>query len=180
MKEYMSVKKIVALIFTSLTVSNTAQAHVTIEPKTATANQYVKLSFSIPHGCEGSPTNKITVQLPKGIISAKPQVNYGWQISIKKNKLSKPIKSHGKEIAEEVSEISWFGGRLEDEYFTEFGLIIKVPDTDLKRLNFPVIQSCEKGQIEWKEVTDDPKKEDQLKAPAPYLKIEAGSAHSHH
>lgn len=82
-------------------------------------------------------------------MSVKPQVHPGWEISIAKVKLAKPITQHGREITEAVSEISWTGGPLLDEHMDEFGLSLKLPESPGAKLAFPVIQECKKGISRW-------------------------------
>lgn len=147
------------------------QAHVTLEPQTASPGGYAKLVFRVPHDCEGSATTQIAVQLPQGCLSVKPQVHAGWKIKTTKFKLSTPVESHGKQITETVSEVTWQGGPLSDEYMDEFGLSLKLPDTPGAKLVFPVIQTCQKGVSRWTE-TPPPEHAHHAKFPAPYLMLE--------
>lgn len=132
------------------TFSTAAYAHVTIDPKTATAGDYAKVVFRVSHGCDMSPTTAITVKIPEGVLAAKPQVKSGWKITIKKAKLAKPSMMHGKEIPEAASEITWSGGDLSGEHMDEFGLSFKSPDV-AGDLFFAVLQTCKKGSANWAE-----------------------------
>lgn len=87
-------KFLIASTLLFLSISSTA--HVTLEPSSAPAGEYAKLVFRVPHGCEGSATVKITVKLPEGVLSVKPQVHPGWKISTKKTTLKEPAVLHGK------------------------------------------------------------------------------------
>lgn len=147
-------------------------AHVGVEPKVAAAGGYAKLTFRIPHGCDGSATTKITVMIPENSLSVKPQVHAGWKITTKKVKPAKPITSHGKEITETISEVTWSGGVLPDEHMDEFGLSLKLPETKENKLAFPVIQTCKKGEIKWTEATDSA-------TPAPFISL-TEAEHQHH
>lgn len=147
-----------------------AKAHVVVSPKTAPAGEYAKLVFMVPHGCEGSPTTKITVMIPEGVMAVKPQVNQGWKIAIKKVKLTKPFMSHGKEITEAVSEVSWMGGPLADEHMEEFGLSVKLPDVEGDLL-FPVTQQCKKGVSEWSDKPTSEHVKHGHSLPAPVVKL---------
>lgn len=144
--------------FLSALLPTLALAHVTIDPKAAPAGDYAKLVLRVPHGCDGSPTAKITVQLPDGVVSVKPQVHAGWEIATKTRKLAKPISLHGKEISETTSEISWSGGPLPDEYMDEFGMSLKLPEKapgkGESKLVFPVLQECRKGSARWEPALD--------------------------
>lgn len=126
-----------------------ALAHVTVDPRTGSAGGYTKLTFRVPHGCDGSPTTAITVQIPENSLSVKPQVHHGWKITTKKVKLAKPLNLHGKEMTETISEVTWSGGVLADEYMDEFSLSIKLPETKETKLTFAVLQKCKKGEHTW-------------------------------
>ena len=43
-----------------------AFAHVTVSPSVATAGSYTVLTVSVPHGCDGSPTTKVSIKIPDG------------------------------------------------------------------------------------------------------------------
>jgi uncharacterized protein YcnI len=126
-----------------------APAHVTVTPKTATSGGYAKLTFRVPHGCDGSATTGITVKIPDGVVAVKPQVHPGWKITVKKAHLAQPYTSHGQSVSEAVTEVSWTGGPLDDAYMDEFGLSVKLPDRPGERLLFPVHQKCKKGAADW-------------------------------
>jgi uncharacterized protein YcnI len=132
-------------------ITTPALAHVTLDPKAEAPGSYAKLVFRVPHGCDGSPTTKITVRIPEGVVSVKPQVHPGWKIAIRTGKYAKPVTLHGKEVTEGVVEVSWSGGPLDDAYMDEFGMSVKLPDSLGARLVFPTIQTCKKGQSEWVE-----------------------------
>ncbi len=153
-------------------------AHVTMEANHANAGGYAKLIFSVPHGCDGLATTKITVRLPEGVLSAKPQVHPGWEISTKEVKLKKPTLLHGKPVTETISEVSWSGGPLQDQFMDEFGLSVLLPDRPGETLLFPVIQECGKQTSNWTESGPEGK------FPAPSLlllgKLEKQEHHHHH
>lgn len=158
------------VLLISAFILSVAKAHVGVNPKTAVAGDYAKLTFMVPHGCDGSPTTKITISIPEGVMAVKPQVNPGWKIAIKKIKLAKPLMSHGKEITEGVSEVSWTGGPLSDEHFDEFGISVKLPDSEGELL-FPVTQKCKKGESEWKDKPGSEHVKHGHSLPAPVLKL---------
>jgi len=168
------------ILIVALTLATIAsQAHVTLDPKTATSGGYAKLTFRVPHGCEGSATRKITVQLPEGTLSVKPQVHPGWKISTQKIILKTPAVVHGKSITESISEVTWSGGLLPDEHMDEFGMSVKLPERAGESLVFPVLQECKKGSTHWKEV---PTAEHaaHIQFPAPTLLLEKAAARSGH
>jgi uncharacterized protein YcnI len=152
-----------------------AFAHVTMQPKEAPAESYAKLTFRVPHGCNGSPTTKITVRIPEGVLSVKPQVHPGWKIATKTRKIAKPVKLHGAMITESVSEVSW-SGLLSDEYMDEFGMSVKLPAGAGSRLLFPVEQECKKGTLQWAFAKASGHGENAAQLPAPALRLTQPSA----
>jgi uncharacterized protein YcnI len=63
-----------------------ASAHVTLEKRQAAVGSYYKAVFAVPHGCAGSATVKIRVQVPEGVIGIKPMPKPGWTLEMVKGK----------------------------------------------------------------------------------------------
>ena len=170
------------LLFAALCAAPLAHAHVTIDPPSAPAGAYQRLAFRIGHGCEGSATTGITVQIPDGVIGAKPSPKPGWTLSVTQAALATPVQAHGKTITTAVHEISWRGGPLPDAWYDEFVMQVKLPASP-GRYAFKVRQQCEKGRTDWFEVPAPGAHADaDLHAPAPVLEVlapEAGMAHHH-
>jgi uncharacterized protein YcnI len=61
----------------SVLTAGAAIAHVTISPASAPAGSYFFSTFTVPHGCDGSPTVTLRIKMPEGITSVKPQVKPG-------------------------------------------------------------------------------------------------------
>jgi uncharacterized protein YcnI len=140
---------IASLLAASLLLGASAQAHVSLEQKTAVAGSYQKLTFRVGHGCEGSATTALTITLPEGWKGAKSMPKPGWTLA----------------PAGAGRDISWKGGPLPDEQFDEFNLLVKLPDAPGKQV-FRVLQQCEKGKADWSELPGAAGK-----FPAPVLEI---------
>ncbi len=151
-----------------LLLSFPALAHIVTSPDTASSGAWFRTNLRVTHGCEGSDTKKITVTVPKGILIIKPQVKDGWKIDVQKETLSKPVQGPHGPITQIVKSISWTG-HLEDAYFDEFGLSMKLPETD-KPIAFPVLQECIKGQMNWKDAPSG-HSHSHDSFPAPVIKI---------
>lgn len=149
-------------------VATGAIAHVTLDASKAPSGSYYKAVFNVPHGCEGSPTVRLRVQIPDGVTSVKPQPRSGWKLQIVKTRLAKPVEvDHGRTVTEAVTEVVWSGGRLLDENFEEFRIQVKLPDRPGETIWFPVVQECEKGVNRWIEIPAAGKSAHDLKQPAP-------------
>jgi uncharacterized protein YcnI len=149
-----------------------ACAHVTLEQKTAAVGAPYKAVFRVPHGCDGSPTVRLQVRIPEGVIGIKPMVKPGWKIATVRGPYKKAhAYFHGAKFTEGVKEVTWSGGNLPDEFYDEFVLSVFIAGdlTPGSTLYFPVEQQCEKGAHHWIEVPsgDRPTEND----PAPGLTL---------
>ncbi|OYV01005.1 MAG: nuclear export factor GLE1, partial [Burkholderiales bacterium PBB5] len=75
-----------------------AHAHVTLEQAQAPAGSTTKAVLRVGHGCNGSATHTVTVQLPAGFRGAKPVPKAGWALALQKAPLAQPYDSHGRTI----------------------------------------------------------------------------------
>lgn len=144
-----------------------ASAHVTVTPSDTAAGSYALLTFATSHGCEGSPTTKMTIDIPESIISVSPTVNPNWTIE----KIST-----GEGDAARVSQIVYTAiTPLEDGLRDTFVLSAKLPDDAAgETLEFPVLQSCAVGETSWSETSVAGEAEPEL--PAPFIVLTEASA----
>jgi periplasmic copper chaperone A len=153
--------------------ASSAGAHITLENRQATPGSYYKAVFAVPHGCAGSPTVKIRIQIPEGVIAVKPMPKPGWSVETVKGKYSTSYELHGATITDGVREVTWSGGKLADDNYDEFVLATFLtgslkPNTTLY---FPVVQECEQGASRWIEIPQDGKSAHDTKSPAPGVKL---------
>ncbi len=181
MKTYTSAGfSLVALMGASaLLCSMSSLAHVVLAEPVAAAGSYYHATFKIGHGCDGSSTTAIMVTIPDGLENVKLMPKPGWVIEMKMEKLAKPVTSHGKTVTETVRQITWRGGPLPDQHYDEFGMMIKLPEQAGKHW-LPVIQTCEKGAIEWTQIPSEGKTWKDLKTPAAELNIIPAAVNSTH
>jgi uncharacterized protein YcnI len=145
-----------------------ASAHVEVEPTSTAAGSYSLLTFSLGHGCDGSATTGITIDIPDSITSVTPTVNPGWDVT--------PLTD---------GQVSYTADTpLSDGLRTTFVLSLQIPadaavgDT----LAFPTLQSCEIGETDWSEAVVNGEAEPAH--PAPSLVVsestgETGHDHDH-
>ncbi|KRQ09399.1 hypothetical protein AOQ73_10180 [Bradyrhizobium pachyrhizi] len=135
----------------ALLAAQPAIAHITLEGKQAAVGSYYKAVFAVPHGCAGSATIKIRVQIPEGVIGVKPMPKAGWTLDAVTGKYAAQYDYHGAKLSEGVKEVAWSGGKLADQNYDEFVMQTFLTDT-LKpntTLYFPVVQECEQGVSRW-------------------------------
>lgn len=154
----------------ALLVSLPARAHVSFAEPGATAGSWYKGALRVTHGCKGSATHTVTVQIPKGVVAARPMPKPGWTIATRLAKLDQPFELHGRRITETVAEITWSGGRLENAHFDEFSILMRLPDRAGK-LHFLVSQICDQGRHDWVQVPPPGKTVHDLEAPAAELEL---------
>ena len=161
----------ILIAMVALLAAAPAVAHVTLEGKQAPVGSYYKAVFAVPHGCAGSATTKIRVQIPEGVIGVKPTPKAGWQLSTTMAKLAQPYVSEGQTITEGVKEVAWTGGKLLDAWYDEFMMQVTLPNTPGKDVFFPVVQECEKGVTRWIEIPEAGKNAGDYKNPAPRVSL---------
>ena len=147
-------------------------AHVELQTTSAPVDSFYRAALTVPHGCEGSPTVRLRVQIPEGVISVKPMPKPGWKLNITKGKYAKSYDFYGRQLSEGVKELSW-SGELPDEYYDEFIFQAKLTK-ELKvgsMLFFPTVQECEKGVERWIEIPPEGADPESLEKPAPGLKL---------
>ncbi|WP_134764922.1 YcnI family protein [Nocardioides sp. 1609] len=159
-----------------------ASAHVTVTPSDTAAGAYTVLTFSVGHGCEGSPTTSIAIQIPEGINAATPTRNDYYDVEKTVEKLDPPVTdSHGNELTERVSTVTYTARTpLPDGYRDTFEVQVQLPeDAEGQALAFPTIQTCEKGETPWTEIAAEGQSEDDLESPAPAFEVTAAGADAH-
>lgn len=165
---YLSAAVAVALF----AMPHSASGHVTLEAREAAAGSYHKVVLPIPHGCEGSPTTAIRVQIPDGVVGVKPQPKPGWELDTVIGKLDEPVDAgHGNIVTEGVQEVRWTGGRLLDEHYDEFAMRVRLPDEPGRVLHFATVQECEEGVHRWIEIPEEGRSAHDYDEPAPALRL---------
>lgn len=162
------------ILMTALAASPAA-AHVYLEGKQATVGASYKAVFAVPHGCSGSPTVKIRVQVPEGVVAVKPMPKAGWNVDVVEGQYPSAYDYHGNKLTSGVKEVVWSGGKLPDHNYDEFVVSSFLTDS-LKpntTLYFPVVQECEKGVRRWIEIpAEGTAQSHEDKSPAPGVKLQ--------
>ncbi|WP_354641687.1 YcnI family protein [Kitasatospora camelliae] len=160
---------------TVLAAAVPAFAHVTVQPGNAPQGGYTAVAFRVPNENESASTVKLEVSLPMDhpLASVRTQPMPGWTATLEKSKLDKPLKSHGQDINEAVSKITWTadaGTKIGPGQFQEFRVSLGALPTDTDKLVFKALQSYDNGDVvrwieESKEGQPEPAK------PAPVLAL---------
>ena len=140
---------------TLLTVATGALAHVSLQTTQAQAGRPYQAVFNVGHGCDGSPTTRITVQVPTGFKSAQAQPHPGWTVDTR------------------GASVSWTaaaGAALADHDRAQFVLDGTAPEKP-GALWFKVLQTCEKGSTDWSQLPSAGASIAGLKTPAALLMV---------
>src|ERR687892_283686 len=90
----------------AIAAAGSASAHVSIEDGQVVAGESPIVTFAFSHGCEGSPTTEVRIQMPESIPTVAPTINPGWDAEKRTEALDTPTEgSHGEQITERVSEV---------------------------------------------------------------------------
>ncbi len=163
--------KFAMAVAAAVLLAPSAQAHVTLEQAQAPAGSTYKATLRVPHGCSGSPTVRLRVRVPDGMVNVKPMPKAGWELTTVRGPLAQPASGdHGARITEGVREIVW-SGRLLDEHYDEFVFRGTLPDAPNTTLYIPVVSECEVGVDRWIEVPAAGQSARDLRYPAPSLRL---------
>jgi uncharacterized protein YcnI len=159
----------------ALAVPAAAQAHVTLQPKTAQAGSFTVLDVRVPNERDKASTVKVDVQFPAGFASVSYQPVPGWTVKVIKKKLATPVQTDDGPITEGVSRMIWTGsrkgsGKLGLGQFMDFPISVQVPGKAGDILTFKALQTYSNGEIvRWIGAPS-------ADLPAPQVKVTAATA----
>lgn len=157
-----------------------ASAHVTVNPGEAPKGGYAALAFRVPNERDDVGTTSLEVNLPEDhpITSVRVRPTPGWTHEVETRTLEEPLESHGREITEVVSTITWTGGLIQPGEYQDFHVSAGPLPEDTDQLLFPSIQTYAGGEVvRW---IDEPPEDgdDEPERPAPVLAlVDAAGGH---
>jgi uncharacterized protein YcnI/copper(I)-binding protein len=161
--------------------TNLAFAHAALTPKEAMNGASVKVAVTIPHGCDGLPTDTVIIKLPEGFVSAKPQVKAGWQIEVTRGEYANSYEVHREPVTSGALEIKWSGGAIPDDQVDEFVVQGSLQGFDAgAKLPFAITQICGDAAVAWDQVAAAGQDAHALEHPAPVLTVNPATAETHH
>jgi uncharacterized protein YcnI len=138
-----------------------ASAHVHVTPEEASANASTRLAFSFSHGCDGSPTTALTVQIPEGVDGVTPVLDGAWSIE-------RELGDDGIPTRVTYTAMTPVEDGLSASVSMDVIFASSVAESDVA---FPVLQTCATGQTDWAEVAEDGQDPHDLDAPAPVVAV---------
>ena len=149
---------------------STAAGHVAADPGRASAGAYQAVVFRVGHGCGEAATTALRIEVPAEMASARPQPKPGWTLEIERARLPAPVAGEGgRLLTERVVRITW-RGRLEDDQFDTFGLLLKLP-AGSGPLYLPTVQRCDRDETRWTETPAPGAAWNSVPHPAPVLTL---------
>lgn len=146
-----------------------AYAHVGVTPDSTSAGSDSVLTFEFSHGCDGSPTTAFTIGIPDEIESVNPTLLAGWSVETVT------------EADDRVAQVAYTADApIEDGFRSTFEIRVMLPeDAEGERLEFPVLQTCVDGEIDWSQSPADDGEEPENPAPAIEVTESTGDANGH-
>src|SRR5580704_8738681 len=96
-----------------LAPAGAVSAQIVLSQPTFEAGQNYAVFFKVEHGCDGSPTLALNVQIPGDVIVLDTPSKPGWAVSAKRDK-------------GQVTGVTW-RGKLAAKDSDQFGLFVKLP-----------------------------------------------------
>jgi periplasmic copper chaperone A len=127
------------LCFTGLVLSaaRAAEAHVSLASGPAAAAKSQKITFGVGHGCEGSDTLRIRVDIPAGVTSVRPLFSDFGKPTVIRNGTT-------------VTAVEWTKANADvldaDDAYYELTIRARVPDAAFTQIQFNITQVCRSAQ----------------------------------
>ena len=83
----------------ALAMPLSASAHVGASADTTAAGSYAVITFSVPHGIDGAPTQSVAIEIPESLISVTPTVNPNWTISLTEVPLEPAVEDQTERVS---------------------------------------------------------------------------------
>jgi uncharacterized protein YcnI len=124
-----------------------ASAHVDPDPIAMQVGTSGTVAFNVEHGCDGSPMTDLKIQIPTGVTGVAAVDKDGWIAAVRGD------------------AVEFTGGSLDAATEDHFDITLTAPSTPGK-LNFPTIETCQVGEIDWIEIAAEGAPEPENVAPS--------------
>ncbi|MCC6982974.1 MAG: YcnI family protein [Bauldia sp.] len=158
-----------ALAAGTICLAAPAMAHIGTSPAEVHKGATFEVGFGVGHGCDGSPTIAVRLQVPDGVTSVRPVAKAGWAIEVVRD-------------GDEVTQVNWTGGSLDDALYDRFTIRGQIEEgvAEESVVYFPMVQECAVGVHRWISIPVEGQPEPDEPAPGiTVLPAEAGGGHGH-
>jgi uncharacterized protein YcnI len=140
-----------------------AQAHVSIASGPGFANTTQEVTFGVGHGCEGSDTYSVRIEIPAGVTSVRPESNSFGKATVEKDDTGAIIA-----VIWQKADIDALDSDVE---YYKLVMRLKLADQPFTTLYFPAFQICRAADgtmtsVDWIAMTEGGDAE-----PAPKLSV---------
>ncbi len=170
---------VAAVAAAALAVPAGASAHVTLQPREATAGSFSKMDVRVPNERDNKGTIKVDVRLPDGFYFLSYQKVPGWKARVYRERLDQPVDLGGFSVREQYTRIVWTArkpkrDRIAPGQFQDFPLSVRVPEGAAgSQLVFRAFQTYQRGErVAWTGAPDSDN-------PAPRVTLLAAEAGGH-
>lgn len=160
-----------------------AQAHVHVDPHSTASGSFSELAFRVPNESATASTVKVSVELPtdKPFLSVSARPLPGWDVSLTKAPLPKPMTVDGTTVTKAVRTVTWTarpGTQIGPDQYQEFDLSVgPLPSPGLVLM--PATQTMSDGSVvHWDQPT--PASGVEPEHPAPSFTVTAATVASGH
>jgi uncharacterized protein YcnI len=137
---------VTAAVGVALLIAGPASAHIHTDPEEVKAGTENAVGFVIEHGCDGSPTTQVELQLPAGVTGISAEDQAGFTASV------------------DGQVVEFTGGNLPDGTEQAFTVTFTAP-TEAGTIDIPLVQTCEAGETSWIEPEVEGQPEPEFPAP---------------
>lgn len=158
-----------------------ASAHVTATASDTAEGAHTVVTLSVPHGCDGSATTSVAVQIPESITAVTPTRNPLYEITTVSEDLAEPMDDgHGGLYTTRVSQVIFDAETpLPDDLRDTLELEMTLPEGAAgTTLHFPAVQTCEDGENAWIDIPAPGQDPHELDFPAPAVTVTAAAQDS--
>lgn len=110
------------------------------------------MGLTVEHGCDGSPTVALSVRVPAGSFDPVAEPPAGWSGAV------------------DGDVVNFTGGSLPADVEETFRVTVTLPLTPGETVYFPMVQTCEVGELRWIDVPADGSGTE-LDEPAPAMEL---------
>ncbi len=117
----------------ALSITTTAEAHVSISSGPATASKSQQITFGVGHGCEGLDTLRVRVEIPTGITSVR---------ALRSDFGPPTLERDGTNVTAVVWQKPTADLLAGDDAYYDLVIRARVGDVPFTKINFRVFQTC--------------------------------------
>jgi uncharacterized protein YcnI len=150
----------VVAVCSSTLYAGTASGHNYLRDIQAPAGHVSYISLRVPHGCKGSPINKIRIKIPDDVYRVTVDYRDDWDIELTMREVNPPAMGHGGRptVTETVDTITWSNPTsiLPADRTGEFSFRALLPNEPGRIVFFKALNDCIEGDDYYVDLPEEP------------------------